>query len=127
MESRASKKKARKKAKKAQKKKKAQEKKKAKAAKAKAKAAKAKKQRRRTTGSMGAMGGGRMGGGRQSQEAAWGAALRAAVGPKPILYMNSCPDWMPEQWPDELDLFSTDYYHPKNATEDILANKHFYQ
>ena len=52
-------------------------------------------------------------------------ALRAAVGPKPILYMNSCPDWMPEQWPDELDLFSTDYYHPGNAAEDWLANKHF--
>ena len=54
-------------------------------------------------------------------------ALRAAVGPKPLFYMNSCPDWQPEKWPEELDLFSTDYYHPGNATEDVIANKHFYQ
>ena len=65
VESRASKKKARKKAKKAQKKKKAQEKKKAKAAKAKAKAAKAKKQRSAAAfdGSGGGGGGGYDGGG----------------------------------------------------------------
>jgi hypothetical protein len=35
--------------------------------------------------------------------------------------------WMPEKWPADLDLISTDYYHPGNATQDWQANKHFYQ
>ena len=35
--------------------------------------------------------------------------LRKRLGPKPIFYLNTCPDWQPEKWPADLDLFSIDY------------------